>query len=232
MSGEDWIAANQRVLVAEFARLRALIAGEDCAAELAALEAARNSLTRPAAIDVLGDVFGLSPFERDVLLLCAAFAMSDGFALVLGPRACATFGLGLKLPGAHWTALTPISPLRASRLIHVHDESAITTCRISAEERVLHYLAGVNYVDPSLRQVFREVLDHGPLTSQHQRSVESAIRSLESGSGALVQLVGDDQAAQREVARRIADHFGLKLRILSAGDIPSRREDSDWLVAT
>ena len=230
MSGDDWIAANQRVLVAEFARLKAQLVGRDMAVALRELEAARTTMPRPAAIDVLSEGFGLTPFERDVLLLCAGYTMSDEFAPANASQGYATFGLALSLAEAHWSALTPIRPLRASRLIHVHDERAITTTRISLEERVLHYLAGVNYLDPSLRALLTEPAESSPLTPRHEASIESAITALEREGGALVELVGNDLPAQREVARRIAAHFGLRLKILSANAIPASREDSHRMV--
>ena len=41
------------------------------------------------------------------------------------------------------------------RLLEVKDEQALTTSRLAIDERVLHYLAGVNYLDPRLRPLLR-----------------------------------------------------------------------------
>ena len=79
MTTANWTEANQSVLVAEFARLRTRIDGagqEDAARELASV---RANIARPAAIDLLAEAFELTPFERDVLLLCAGIAMDAGF---------------------------------------------------------------------------------------------------------------------------------------------------------
>ena len=71
-----WSDANQRVLVAEFARLRAAIeAGDDWQAQLAgvhaaAVDAARRSLPAPAAIDVLA-----ATFEPDAVRARSAAAL-------------------------------------------------------------------------------------------------------------------------------------------------------------
>jgi hypothetical protein len=66
MSAVEWAEANQRVLVAELARLKGQIAGEDAETgpELAQAHAA---LPAPAAIDVISEGFGLTSFERDIL---------------------------------------------------------------------------------------------------------------------------------------------------------------------
>ena len=63
----DWTAANQQLLVAEFARLRALL-GEPGEGGNAALASARTALPAPAAIDTLAALFQLSPFERELVL--------------------------------------------------------------------------------------------------------------------------------------------------------------------
>jgi hypothetical protein len=237
MSEPDWISANQRVLAAEFERVRARITGED-SATAAELAEARAALPAPAAIDVLCDTFGLTSFERDILLLCAGFTMSAPFATACASYTgaaganFATFSQALALEGSHWSALTPIRPLRAARLIHVHDERALLTSRLSIEERVLHYLAGVNYLDPRFQSQIHKVEASGPLARSQQSVVDPAIGALEIRKGRMiVQLEGDDRAAQREVARRIAEHWGLGLRATRSTDLLARRADLDNLAA-
>ena len=54
-----------------------------------------------------------------------------------------TFGLALAvLPAAHWSALTPVAPLRYWRPIDVAAGETLAASRIRIDERVLHYLAG------------------------------------------------------------------------------------------
>ena len=70
-----WTEANQALLVAEFTRLKARLSGADEAPAEALRSTAYGHLPEPAAIDVVTERFGLSSFERDVLLLCAAVEM-------------------------------------------------------------------------------------------------------------------------------------------------------------
>ena len=143
-----WIDANQRLMVAEFGRLKQRLGAEEDDETIAsALESARASLQRlvvtefgwrkdpgvkasplesaraampaPAAIDHLSHSFNLSPFERDVLLLCAGVEMDAKLAaqceMAAGEarRQGASFGLALaELDAPHWCALAPVSPLR------------------------------------------------------------------------------------------------------------------------
>ena len=72
----NWSEANQRYLAAEFARLKLRLGAEgDAEAMAASVHAARAALPGPAAIDTLAELFGLSAFERDLLLLVAGVEM-------------------------------------------------------------------------------------------------------------------------------------------------------------
>jgi len=226
MSGETWTAANQRLLVAEFARLKAQIADEDATTALVELEAARAAMPALSAIDAIVGSFGLSPFERDVLLLCAGVEMDGAFSSV------ATFGLALaRLEQPHWSALAPVGPLRRWRLLEVRDERALTTSRISIDERVLHYLAGINYLDARLQTLLRPHVDATAITETHAGIVEATLRALASldGPAPIVQLTGDDGGAQIEVARRVAERLGLGLHVLKVADIPHNVHEMDAL---
>src|SRR5688572_21963636 len=74
-------------------------------------------------VDRLVRTFALTPFERDVVLLCAAVELDrDCAALVarLPQGSPPTFALALAaLPEAHWSALMPVGPLRYWRLIEL-----------------------------------------------------------------------------------------------------------------
>ena len=71
-----WCDANQAYLVAEFARLKLRLGAEhDERVVVSQLEAAQAALPAQAAIDMLSELFGLSAFERDLLLLVAGVEM-------------------------------------------------------------------------------------------------------------------------------------------------------------
>ena len=63
-----------------------------------------------------------------------------------------TFSLALAaLPEAHWSALTPAGPLRRWRLIEVGAGDTLINSQLRIDERVLHYLTGVSYLDARLQ---------------------------------------------------------------------------------
>src|SRR5262245_33537100 len=131
---DSWQAANQRYLMAALGTVRAALdryaartwgdAAQDAATVEQAQPAAAPTMPDPAALETLCATFELSPFERDLLLLCAGAELDVTFAAACAAahgdprRAYPTFGLALAaLPEAHWSALTPEAPLRRWRLI-------------------------------------------------------------------------------------------------------------------
>jgi hypothetical protein len=225
-----WTEANRAHLVAELARLKALLQAQPGAVPEAAPPAPPAASTDPPAIDQLAACFELSPFERHLLLLVAGAELDAELGELVArasgssQRAFPTFGLALsRLPEPHWSALTPVRPLRRFRLLELKDEQALTTGRLTVDERILHYIAGVNYLDPRLRPLLREAEPPLALASEHARSVE-AIRTAAGGREASelrIQLTGDDRSGQRDVAWFVASALGLDLHRLSSSDIPS-----------
>ena len=133
------LEANQQGLMAELGRLYGMFRSTDTP---------EGSPAQAPALDRLCRVFGLSAFERDVLLLCTGVELDSAFAEIVGEP---TFGLALaKLPDAHWSALSPGGPLRHWRLIDLQGGNRIVQARLRIDERVLHYLLGIQELDARL----------------------------------------------------------------------------------
>jgi len=226
---DDWTDANQRLLTAEFARLKARLEGEGGGQPASlGLQRARAAMPSPAAIDQLAGRFGLSPFERDLLLLCAGVEMDSELATLCAKaqdqpqRTYASFSVALaSLENPHWSALTPARPLRHWRLIEVDEREGLSTGRLRIDERVLHYLAGANYLDTRLQPLLRVRQPAEAMADSQSCVAQSALDALEQiESWPAVQLVGDDESGRQEVAAKVASALGLQLCVLQAGDIP------------
>ena len=264
-----WIDANQRLMVAEFARLKQRLGAEEDDDETiaSALESARASLQRlvvtefgwrkdpgvkasplesaraampaPAAIDHLSHSFNLSPFERDVLLLCAGVEMDAQLAaqceMASGEarRQGASFGLALAaLEAPHWSALAPVGPLRRWRLVEVDESAGLARGRLRIDERILHYLAGVNYLDRRLLGLLRGVTPPSLMAEAHRavcESVQNAPEMTSTGEVPLVWLTGDDALGQSDVAAQVAAMLGVALYVLRAGDVPTGHAEIEAL---
>lgn len=223
-----WHSANQRLLSGEFARLR-LRLGEAPAGAAPVAPEPQMHMPAPPAIDELVAAFGLSPFERSVLLLSAGVEMDAALAAV-APRV--TFGMALAtLADAHWSALSPFAPLRAWRLIEL-DGSSVTQARLRIDERVLHYLAGINQLDQRLAPLLREHVATPLMAFTHQREAERLASELARCPvpSSTVLLSGDDSEGQLDVAAAVAQRLGRLLCVMAQHDIPSAATEQEALV--
>ncbi|MBS0391533.1 MAG: ATP-binding protein [Proteobacteria bacterium] len=224
----DWTAANQQLLVAEFARLRALLGDEARPGEAEAqITLARSLMPAPAAIDTLAELFQLSPFERDLVLLCAGVEMDTRLAALCAQagatqRPWASFGLALAaLPDAHWSALSPDAPLRCWRLLEPDEGASLVNARLKIDERVLHYLAGINRLDHRLQALLQPVpQDAPPLSAAQSAGVQRLLAEWPALRQAIM-LEGDDGHGQRDLAAALAAGLGAALYQLQGMDIPA-----------
>ncbi len=225
-AGEDWQAANQRHLSAALAVLAATIEGTPSDEAEAELRAAAGAMPAPPALEALAAGFGLSPFERDIVLLCAGPELDASFPL----RSAPTFGLALaRLPDAHWTALGPAAPLRRWRLVEVGAGATLAESPLRAEERVLHYLTGVSYTDERLQGLLAPVDALPELPAWHQELADRMAAALARSSEATLQLDTRDVGAARAVAVAACASIGLRVVALEGADIPATASERDGL---
>ena len=227
----SWTESNQAYLVDEFARIRQLlVAGAE-----ARLETPRSA-GHTFGIDRVTDLFGLSAFERHVLLLCAGVEMDSKLAALCGEaqgspqRTYASFGLAMAThPDAHWTALMPDSPLRRFHLIEMETAHGLTGAPLRIDERVLHYLAGLNVLDEKLRSLVEACPFPHWIAESHAATAARAARLVEKE--AVLHLCGDDAQGQQDVATAAAHASGRQLFVLRAGDLPVSGPDLDQILA-
>ncbi|HEX3717781.1 MAG TPA: ATP-binding protein [Verrucomicrobiae bacterium] len=225
----SWVEGNQAYLVAEFARLKSLL---DSKTPGGNVEEARRAMEGPAAIDRLAELFELSAFERDILLLCAGVEMDSRLAArcgeVLGnqQRGRATFGLALALlKDPHWSALTPFRPLRHFRLVTVEPGYALTSAPLLINERVLHFMAGINLLDSQLQPLIR--LSPAPewIAGEH-KALAAQVAAFQSENSAkprtspLIHLCGNDPQGQEDIAAYASQMIGLQLFVVDSTDLP------------
>jgi hypothetical protein len=247
-SSSTWAEANQRCLVAELAILRATLqrhaerAGaeaDDHGALREALEQSQRALGAPSALDRLCAIFGLSPFERATLLLCAGIELDSAFAAQCAAaqgerqRSHPTFSLALAaLPEPHWSALTPNAPLRYWHLIELGAGPAVTTSSLRIDERILHFLAGAGGLDERLLAYLEPVGRAETMASSHEAVGERIARVWEQAGDsrpALVQLCGREAASKRAVAADACASLGLQLWSLPADRLPTSVADLELL---
>ena len=219
----SWLEQNQGALAAAIARLRERLTR--FAAEGVAANADDDA---PAAPTLAGlcEAFGLSPFERDVLLLAAGRELSGELAATLaesnGGRPYATFSLALAaLPGAHWSALSPGAPLRAWRLVEAIGEAGLTQRELRVDEPILHWLTGVAAPDERLAGLIAPMRTAVGLAPSHDAVAQRIARAVRSAAGQglpWIELVGADHDTRVGVAAAAASALDQPMvRITAAG---------------
>ena len=196
------------------------------------------SIEAPPAIEALPATFGLSPFERKILLMCAGVELDARFASLYRAasndlrHSLPTFSLALAaFADAHWSALSPERPLRQWHLVEIMAGDALTISPLRIDERILHYLVGVSSVDERLRGLTAPLSVVGALPPSQQTVADQVAGSWSGSSGRsawpVVQLCGGDPASKRAVAAAACALLGLNLRVMSAGVVPRGAADLD-----
>src|SRR2546421_3835245 len=208
------------------------------AAEREADSIAAATESQPA-LDHLCEGFGLSSFERDLLLLCLGFELDADFSRLFATAHAnpqmtwPTFGLGLALfPDAHWSAITPGGPLRYWRLIEIERGETLTTSPLRIDERVLHYLVGGSYLDERLGHFVELVGMQEALPPSYRTHVERVARiwgNKEDG-WPIIHLSGNAREGRRTVAAASCVSLGLRLYALRVAEIPGTPLERETLL--
>jgi hypothetical protein len=217
------------------------------AAAAAAMKAAEEHEPPPALV-LLARRLGLSRFDREVLLLTAAMELDTriadlcGRAQGSGSRAYPTFALALALlDEPSWDVLSPERPLRYWRLIEITQPGAqpLTASALRADERIVNYLKGLNYLDDRLAPLVVPLhADAEPgfgvdLPPSQRAVVDELQRYLQEGltrsRPPLVQLLGADDASKRLVAVHATRELGVQLFRLPAALLPGESTELDNL---
>jgi hypothetical protein len=184
-------------------------------------------------MDRLCRVFGISPFERDILLLCAGVELDARF----GPLCAAahdspdfpypTFALALAVfPEGDLSALAPTSVLRYWRMIDLEGRGPLADRRMTIDERVLMHLTGIDFLDEQLAG-FVEPLDTGTTTRLPPSQAKLATQIVDAWSNPdseklpLVQLFGRDRGSRSSVVEAACRSLGLNVYSLPSSSIPT-----------
>ena len=217
---------EQAELVAELAHLRALLEAYRDGGVVDVLPP-QDPLGFEPALDQLAGLFGLSGFERQVLLLAAAVELDGELAALVAalqgsvdPRP--TFGLALQaLPSAHWDAVALGSPLRRWRLLDLAPGATLATRPLQIDERVLHFIAGIEAGDARLEGIVRRAAPARPLApSQRRLACELARTAAGAGPRTLAWIDGEDMDARLGVAHALAAALGRTPLVVRAPALP------------
>lgn len=201
-------------------------------------------VTPPPALLLLAKRLGLSTFEQNILLLCAAMELDTGMASL-----CAraqhdpalpypTFALALMLfDEPAWDCMSPERGLRYWRLIEINQPAgqALTVSPLRADERIVNYLKGVSYLDERLSTLVSHLEpplkpDEAPPSQRTQaETITSEIKQASGGSLPVVQFAGTDTASKQVVAGLVCGSLNLSAYRLPANLVPQQPAERDNL---
>ncbi len=200
--------------------------------QLAQLEAAG----RAPALHALADLLALSPFERDLVLLCVAPELDDGFERLYGyvqddlTRKHPTLHLALILVGPDKTGagaarecLMPHMPLRRLRLISLEAGPGSTwSSGLRLSERARDYLLGVNRIDDAVAPYLRQIPSTCLSAPQREKvdRLAGRLRLQASRGWPIVEIVGPRGCGKRALAQAVAGRLGLELLELEKDRLP------------
>jgi ATPase family associated with various cellular activities (AAA)/Winged helix domain, variant len=248
-----WLQDNDRHLAAAMealrARLQRLAEGEGATATAPGAEtpAPADAPTSPehrSALELLADRLGLSSFERDIVLLCAAMELDTRTGALCAraqddpSKPYPTFALAMRLfDDPAWEAVSPERPLRYWRLIEINQPGAqpLIGAALRADERIVNYLKGLNYLDDRLASVLAPLPGDPSALPPSQRVVADAlVHRLQAASRdatpPLLQLLGSDTASKQAVAHAVANALGLQPYRLEAERVPAAVAEQEDLV--
>ncbi|MEO1208788.1 MAG: ATP-binding protein [Cyanobacteria bacterium J06638_20] len=197
-----------------------------------------EAMEPPPALVQISQRFGLSPFEQQVLLLCAAMELDTRIA-----RLCAqvqdnpnqsypTFALAMALfENPAWDVLSPEHPLRYWPLLEINQPGAqpLITSALRADERIVNYIKGLNHLDerlPSLLVPLDVAEPEGSLPRSHQEAVTGIIQYLQQplrqSRPPIIQLLGTDSSSKQLVAQQATHRLGLFLYRLPVELLPTQ----------
>ncbi|MET0309936.1 MAG: ATP-binding protein [Sphingomonas sp.] len=194
------------------------------------------------ALVVLSQRLGLSEFERQLLLMSAAMEFDTGFGALCAQAQSGsshkgpTFELALAaLENPAWDVMSPERPLRYWRLIEIHQPASqpLVASALRADERIVNYIKGLNYLDDRLAPLLENVADDsGVMLPPSQAAIADTIAGMlaEGTQPPLFQLLGASGASKLAIARAVAARFGMTLYRLRGDVAPPAQAESETFV--
>lgn len=242
-----WLRLRLQQLAGQHDSLSASPHGIDDSGLTQAVEAMASceAATSSPPLVILSRRFGLSRFEQETLLLCVAMELDPGLAALCAQaqgnpnQPYPTFALALALfDEPAWDVLSPERPLRYWRLIEITQMGSqpLTTSPLRADERIVNYVKGLNYLDDRLIPLLTP-LDVAEteinLPPSQQSLVAQAVHYLQQIAPPqrlpLIQLLGIDRASKQLIAWNIANALGLHVYYMPLNFIPAHSADLENL---
>jgi hypothetical protein len=198
----------------------------------------------PPALVLLGRRLGLTAFEQDVLLLCVAMDLDTRVAALCAQaqddqhRPYPTYALALSLfDEPAWDVVSPDRPLRYWKLLEIHQHSGqpLTVSQLRADERIVNYVKGLNYLDDRLTTLLAPIEVEADAQVELPLSQQQAVDEITRHLGAqprhlpIVQLLGGHSPSLQLVAVHAAARLSLQLYRMPGELLPTQHNEIETL---
>jgi ATPase family protein associated with various cellular activities (AAA)/winged helix domain-containing protein len=234
-----WFEANREYLIAfveyakyllktSYSEFSAQRTDAQCCVYEAKIDEARDNIPGVAALDYLAELYGLSEFEKNILLLCVAPELDSSFLYPLAPEKPVVVNFSLALAtfvNADWSAITTSGTLRSNGLLHVDDGPSLTASKIHVPESILHFIVGVAAEDASLQLISEDYpVAEVVLDNQNTALLDNLYDiwiSRYKLMPAVYTLTGEHAEIKRDIAAALSRKVGIQLKVLPAFFIPT-----------
>lgn len=257
MQATPWDEANSRYLLTaiDWLRLRLQRMMPDTTVTEEAIARAREQMVNaamtdpPPALITLSSVLGLTEFEQSLLLLCAAMELDTEItsfcARIQGEsQRYPTYALALGLfDQPVWDVVSPERPLRSWRLIEIHQSGVnpLTVSPLKADERIVNYLKGLNYLDDRLSSLLSPVTIPvaaefpsqllAPSQQQVAKEIAQQVDAIPHWHQVpLIHLLGSDRTSKQLIALSVAAQMEMPLYRMRVELLPTHASELETLI--
>ena len=225
----SWYRENWQCIQMELDRLRQCL--ENAIAGNEPLDETPSPLPETTALAELARKFRLSPFDRDILLLCLGSEIDRDISQLCAKaqgnekQNYPTLELALAIfPNATRSVIYPQNPLQQWQMLEFAPGPRLTQTAMQLDPRILCYLLGVAAIDQQLAPNvhFPEPLAID-LTSTQENIAEQIITTWSEAKDALpiLQLCGNDFTTKLQLVTHVCQTLGFSLGILDPAKLPS-----------
>jgi AAA+ superfamily predicted ATPase len=223
---------NWQTLSQEINRIRDLltkyIAGETPVNQIS------PPIPQTSSLAQLINKFGLSQFEKDLIILCLAIEIDPAISLLYSKAHgneninYPTLNLALSLlPQANWNIISNQNLLQYWELIEIGSGLNLIHCPITLDRRILCFLLGESAIDEKLKSIltsFPSEIAHSILPQSHQNIVNDMIKNWSKinryDQFPLLQICGSELTAKYQIGNAIAQKLRFNLGIISTSVLP------------
>lgn len=200
-----------------------------------------SEMSQAPTIEIVSEIFGLTSFERKILLLCAGLELDSGFSTIKLPEQeqnnilVPTFAMALTaFKDAHWSSLSPEHPLRYWKLIELADKTQLTKSPLVINERILHFLTGINLTDESLSGIVEPVNEDKKLVLSHLKLSDDIVNAIAINASTkelpLICVTGNEISDKTSLISNVCFKLNQQLYRLRAGLIPENPKELENLI--